>query len=274
MRIVGAVLIPLLMVLPAAAQTDNAVSPLAAKAAAQTGKFRNPATKAAALRAKTLRARGDARRTQTAAQPSDAAPSAANDSTMRLAAAAARKRAPTPPGPPRDTSLAASDRIAIQFDLAWTGDYNGLINGEASDRPPPPSRRSSAPASSMRPAYSTRRSARCWRLGESEAGAGRRTMVDETPSPASAPSPTKHVQQEQGQDRHRSSAQDRSGRDLQDREPGTTLTSVYEQQRKEPRAASSRSIRAARILHPVGTEPEEFTCAPRPRGEVRGMTVL
>jgi peptidoglycan hydrolase-like protein with peptidoglycan-binding domain len=27
-----------------------------------------------------------------------------------------------------------ADRIAIQFDLAWTGDYNGLINGEVSDR--------------------------------------------------------------------------------------------------------------------------------------------
>ena len=47
--------------------------------------------------------------------------------------------APVSVGPPaaepaRDATMPLADRIAIQFDLAWAGDYNGLINGEVSDR--------------------------------------------------------------------------------------------------------------------------------------------
>ena len=53
---------------------------------------------------------------------------------VRLAAAAAPKRAATPPAPARDASIPLAERIAIQFDLAWTGDYNGLVNGEFNDK--------------------------------------------------------------------------------------------------------------------------------------------
>src|SRR3569832_2184001 len=37
---------------------------------------------------------------------------------------------------PADTAgaMAQAERQAIQSDLAWTGHYNGLINGEVSDR--------------------------------------------------------------------------------------------------------------------------------------------
>ncbi len=31
-------------------------------------------------------------------------------------------------------AMPLAERIAIQFDLAWTGDYNGLINGEFNER--------------------------------------------------------------------------------------------------------------------------------------------
>ena len=31
-------------------------------------------------------------------------------------------------------TLTLAERQAIQSDLAWTGDYNGLINGDVSDR--------------------------------------------------------------------------------------------------------------------------------------------
>jgi peptidoglycan hydrolase-like protein with peptidoglycan-binding domain len=42
----------------------------------------------------------------------------------------------TPAGAPRDTiaALPLSDRMALQSDLVWTGDYNGLVEGEISER--------------------------------------------------------------------------------------------------------------------------------------------
>lgn len=46
--------------------------------------------------------------------------------------------AATPPAKqtPADTAkaLGQADRIALQTDLVWTGDYNGVVNGEISDR--------------------------------------------------------------------------------------------------------------------------------------------
>lgn len=46
--------------------------------------------------------------------------------------------AATPPATqtPADTAkaLGQADRIALQADLVWTGDYNGVVNGEISDR--------------------------------------------------------------------------------------------------------------------------------------------
>jgi S1-C subfamily serine protease len=281
MRIVGAVLVALLMALPAAAQTDNAVSPPAAKAAAQTGKFRNPATKAAALRAKTLRTRGDARRTQSTAQPSDAPSATAADSTIRLAAAAARKRAPTPPGSARDTSLAASDRIAIQFDLAWTGDYNGLVNGEANDKT----------TAAIKAFQRTRKFKETGVLNTQErallaASAKAKqaqvgwTMVDDAVTGARLGIPTKHVQNKnQGKTGTRwSSAQGQvQVETFRIREPGTTLTSVYEQQRKEPsnRKLEVNFVRPEFfILSGMQNLKKFYVRAEAKEGEVRGMTVL
>lgn len=52
--------------------------------------------------------------------------------------AAPKQTAAAPPATqtPAETAktLAQGERQAIQSDLAWTGDYNGLINGEVSDR--------------------------------------------------------------------------------------------------------------------------------------------
>src|SRR5262245_17580744 len=133
MRIAGAVLVVLLAALPAAAQNDNPQPGAASgKSAAQGHKFRKSATRHAVLRA-----RAAARRAAIAAQHSDPA-AAAGEGTVRMAAAAARRRPPAPPapsGPTRDQSgLPLADRIAIQFDLAWVGEYNGLINGEFNDK--------------------------------------------------------------------------------------------------------------------------------------------
>ena len=124
---------------------------------------------------------------------------------LRLAAAAARKRAATPPGPARDAAMPLADRIAIQFDLAWTGDYNGLINGEVNDKHhrrhqdvPAQSqvqgnRRAqysrSAPCSPPRPRPSRPRSAGAWSTTPSPAhGSACRPA-----SPEQAPGPDRHA---------------------------------------------------------------------------------
>src|ERR671930_135739 len=44
-----------------------------------------------------------------------------------------------PKGAPKDgnagyANMPLADRVGIQFDLAWTGHFNGLINGEFNDR--------------------------------------------------------------------------------------------------------------------------------------------
>jgi len=133
MRIVGALLVLLLAAIPAAAQTDDAPSRqgVTAKPSALTNKFRKPTARTTTLRAKAV-----AKRTPTTApqQPLADAAAPAGEGTLRTAAAAAKRRPPTPPPPRDNASMPLADRIAIQFDLAWTGDYNGLINGEFNDK--------------------------------------------------------------------------------------------------------------------------------------------
>src|SRR5215510_2504909 len=282
MRIVGAVLILLLLALPAAAQTDNAAPPPAAKPAAQPGKFRNPAVKTKTARAKTLRERSDAKRTQTVAQPTDSTPPAASDGPVRLAAAAARKRAPAVPIPTnRDTSMAASDRIAIQYDLAWTGDYNGLVNGETSDKT----------TAAIKTFQRTRKFKETGVLNTQErallaASAKAKqaqvgwVMVDDAVTGARLGIPTKHVQNKtQGKTGTRwASAQGQvQVETFRIRDPGTTLAGVYEQQRKEP---SNRKLEVNFvrpdffILAGMQNLKKFYVRAEAKDGEVRGMTVL
>jgi hypothetical protein len=70
----------------------------------------------------------------TARQAQDGTPTAApTDETIRVAAAA-RKRAPASSAPKREATIPPDDRLAIQVELAWTGDYRGLINGETDEK--------------------------------------------------------------------------------------------------------------------------------------------
>ena len=46
----------------------------------------------------------------------------------------AKKRTPPPPKAASDASLPLAERLVIQFDLAWTGDFSGLIDGEPGDK--------------------------------------------------------------------------------------------------------------------------------------------
>jgi len=57
---------------------------------------------------------------------------------MRLAAAAAKSKAKKPPAvaPAKSTydAMSEADRIGIQSDLIWTGDYNGIADGDFNER--------------------------------------------------------------------------------------------------------------------------------------------
>ena len=122
MRILAAILIVCLSAPAVLAQGDSSQGTATANANAQARKFRNPG-----IRPATLRARAAAKRSRLGTQPG--APGATEAGTIRSAAAAARIRASPPPSANRDGGTPA-DRIAIQFDLAWTADYTCLVTGE------------------------------------------------------------------------------------------------------------------------------------------------
>ena len=106
MRAPALVLVGFLVALDAGAQGQTVSQPGAAlKQAGQVTEFRQPGIRPAA-----------------------------GEGAIHTAAAAARKRAPSSPVPARQGSSALADRLAMQLDLAWTGDYTGLINGEPNEK--------------------------------------------------------------------------------------------------------------------------------------------
>jgi hypothetical protein len=279
MRIVGAIIVLLLAALPATAQNDTAGPQpgVTGKPGTQTHKFRK-----SAHRASTSRARAAARRAViVAAQHSDTAPPA-GEGIMRTAAASARKRTPAPPsGPPRDGSASAADRIAIQFDLAWTGDYNGLINGESVDRT----------TAAIKTFQRNRKFKETGVLNTQErallaASAKAKqaqvgwSMVDDAITGARLGLPAKQVpNKSQSKTGTRwSSAQGQvQVETFKIREPGTTLAAVYEQQKKEP-STRKLEVNLLRgdffILTGMQNLKKFYVRAEFKDGEVRGMTVL
>jgi trypsin-like peptidase/putative peptidoglycan binding protein len=302
MRLVAAVFVLLATALPVNAQIDTpAAQPGAshpAKPAASTSKFRRPAARAAvvraqalrtqafraqalhaqALHAQALRAHAAARRAQIAGQAAN--PAVAGDGSSRIAAAA-RKKGPTPPpGPSRD-SLPLADRIAIQFDLAWTGDYNGLINGEWTDKT----------IAAIKTFQRNRKFKETGVLNTQErallAASSKAkqaqvgwTMVDDSVTGVRLGLPSKHVPNKTPSKtgtRWTSAQGQVQVETFMVREPGTTLASVYEQQKKEP---STRKLEVNFvkgdffILSGMQNLKKFYVRAHFKDGEVRGMTIL
>jgi S1-C subfamily serine protease len=275
MRIVGALLVLLLAAIPAAAQTDDASSRhgVTAKPSAHTTKFRKPTTRTTALRARA------AKRTPTAVQqqPADAA-APAGEGTIRTAAAAKRR----PPPPPRDNaSMPLADRIAIQFDLAWTGDYNGLINGELNDKT----------IAAIKAFQRNRKFRETGVLNTQErallaASAKAKqtqvgwTMIDDAVTGARLGLPTKQVpikSQSKAGTRWSSAQGQVQIETFRIREPGTTLPAVFEQQKKEP-STRKLEVNLLRpdffILSGMQGLKRFYVRAEIKDGEVRGMTIL
>jgi S1-C subfamily serine protease len=216
-----------------------------------------------------------------AAQAPDPAPAVGGDAAIRLAAAAARKGAPKPAAATSDSSMPLAERIGIQFDLAWTGDYNGLINGEVNDKTTAAiktfQRNRKFKETGVLNAQERALLAASAKAKQAQVGW---TMVDDAVTGARLGLPTRQVpNRSQGKSGTRwASAQGQvQVETFKIREPGTTLAAVYEQQKKEPptRRLEVNFVRPDFfILSGMQNLKRFYVRAEIKDGEVRGMTVL
>jgi S1-C subfamily serine protease len=216
-----------------------------------------------------------------AAQAPDPAPAMGGDAAFRLAAAAARRGAPKPAAATSDSSMPLAERIGIQFDLAWTGDYNGLINGEVNDKTTAAiktfQRNRKFKETGVLNAQERALLAASAKAKQAQVGW---TMVDDAVTGARLGLPTRQVpNRSQGKSGTRwASAQGQvQVETFKIREPGTTLAAVYEQQKKEPptRRLEVNFVRPDFfILSGMQNLKRFYVRAEIKDGEVRGMTVL
>jgi peptidoglycan hydrolase-like protein with peptidoglycan-binding domain len=209
-----------------------------------------------------------------------AKPAAAAEGFTRMAAAA-QKRAPTPPAPSRDTSMPLADRIAIQFDLAWSGDYNGLINGEANEKTTAAIKafqrnhkfkETGVPNTQERALLAAAAKAKQAQVGWS--------MVEDAATGIRLGLPTKQApnkSQTRTGTRWSSAQGQVQVETFKLRGPGTTLAAVYEQQKKEP-STRKLEVNLLRpdffILSGMQNLKKFYVRAEIKDNEVRGMTVL
>jgi peptidoglycan hydrolase-like protein with peptidoglycan-binding domain len=278
MRVLLAIAVVLAGALPALAQ----VSPTPAK---------KPAAAAAATPA-TVAARKPAKRAapKPAAVPAAPNPAAvvANPTPADPAAKPARAARRTAAKPvARSTikdsydSMPAAERTAIQSELAWTGDYNGLVDGDFSDRAIAAvkafqKRNKSKETGILNP---QERAALAAAAKPAQDHAGWR-QVDDRASGARLGIPLKLAPQTApGKSGTRwSSAQGQIQIEtFRVREPGTNLQTLFDQQKKEP---PGRKVEYS-VLRPDfivlgGTQglKKFYVRAHIKDGEVRGMTVM
>jgi hypothetical protein len=210
-----------------------------------------------------------------------AEPAAPAEKTIRVAAAAARKRAPAPSPPEREASIPPDDRLAVQAELAWTGDYRGPIDGETDEK-------TSVAVKSFQKnrkfketgVLNTQERALLAASAKAKQIQVGWTMVDDPMTGARLGIPSKQAPNKapaKAGTRWASAQGQIQIETFKIREPGTTLASVYEQQKKEP---STRRLEL-NLLRPdffilAGMQglKKFYVRADIKDGEVRGMTVL
>jgi len=155
---------------------------------------------------------------------------------FRVAAANARKRGSTDPA--SDASQPPAETVAVQFDLAWTGDYSALITGEDSEK-------TVAAIKSFQKNHKFKETGVLNLQEKAVLAAAAKakqvqvgwTIVDDAATGARLGIPARQVSiKSQGKSGTRwSSAQGQVQIEtFKVQEPGTTLAAIYEQQRKEP----------------------------------------
>jgi peptidoglycan hydrolase-like protein with peptidoglycan-binding domain len=207
--------------------------------------------------------------------------SLAGTAPVRVAEAKAKKRTPAPPPSRESSAVPIAERIAIQFDLAWTGDYNGLINGEFTEKTIAAIKqfqrnRKFRETGVLNPQERALLAAAA-KSKQTQAGW---TIVDDPVTGARLGIPTKHVPTKSATKTGTrwSSAQGQiQVETFRIREPGTTLAVVFEQQKKEPptRKLEVNLLRGDFfILSGMQGLKRFYVRAEIKDGEVRGMTVL
>jgi peptidoglycan hydrolase-like protein with peptidoglycan-binding domain len=193
----------------------------------------------------------------------------------------AKARKPAPPAPTRDSTLPLAERMAIQFDLAWTGDYNGLVTGELNERTTAAikafQRNRKLKETGVLDAPQRALLADTAKAKQVQVGW---SMVDDPVTGARIGLPAKQVpnkSQSRTGTRWASAQGQIQIETFKIREPGTTLASVYEQQKKEPptRRLEVNLLRPDFfILSGMQNLKKFYVRAAIRDGEVRGMSVL
>jgi S1-C subfamily serine protease len=195
------------------------------------------------------------------------------------ASSSGRERIPAPAPPGRELPLA--DRIAIEFALAWTGEYGGLIDGEFDERTVAAIKtfqrdRKLKETGLLTPQERALLSAAA-KAKQAHVGW---TIVDDSVTGARLGVPTKQapIQSHSKRGTRWSSTQGQVQIEtFEIREPGTTLASVHEQMKKEP-PSRRLSLNVLRqdffVLAGMQNLKKFHVRADIREGEVRGMTVL
>ena len=156
-----------------------------------------------------------------------------------------------------------AERIAIQSDLVWTGDYNGIVNGEFGDRAVAAvkafQKRNGGKETGM--LNQPERAALAAAAKPKQDAVGWR-MVDDAASGARIGIPGKLVPQTSaiiGGTRWPSARGEYSVETFRIAQPGTTLAAVFERMKKEPagRKADYSVLRGEFLRHLRPAEPEE-----------------
>jgi hypothetical protein len=211
----------------------------------------------------------------------DAAPAKADKKGSAPAAAA--KKAAAKPNPIVESynAIALTERMTIQSDLVWTGDYNGLVNGEFGDRAIAAvkafQKRNGAKETGV--LNQPERAALAAAAKPKQDAVGWR-MVDDGASGARIGVPTKLVPQASqiiGGTRWASARGEYSVESFRITQPGTTLPEVFERMKKEPtgRKTDYSVIRDNFFVISGLQNLKKFYVRAQARGEeVRGITVL
>ena len=220
---------------------------------------------------------------QTAEAKKKAAPKAkaAPEKAAPKAKDGAKKKGKGQPVPGTYANLSVAARAAIQFDLNWTGHYAGQANGEFGDR-------SVAAVRAFQNSRGFRETGVLTadeRMALAAAAQGRQErvgwrMVEDPTTGAQLGIPTKlapHQSKSRSGTRWQSAQGQVQIETFRIREPGTTLSTVFEDQKREPpnRQLASSALRGDHFVLSGMQGLKRFLVRAEVRDlEIRGITVL